>query len=312
MSSSPNGRHGGQDDPIRRLRYDDLSAIMEQTDARAVRRAGAERRAPSMPWLGRSYSGRRFVVLIVIAVLVVWGTLYVVFREWRARYRVRAAYGANQVAPAVDAFAGIAPPDVPPARWRDAVARTHEMLVTITASNLLGLSEMQALRAELDRAVGRARARPEVAVAELAAIWDDMSERGEFLLKDTRSLTGNRHPRPEILPSYGDDRVAPALDALGDLTPPDVDPARWRDAVARTRAMVREVTSSRFISTMRMKDLRSELDRAVARAREHPESAVKELAGEWDSCYRSCQRLLMDRKATSEGHVRPEIFPPSR
>ena len=57
-----------------------------------------------MSWLGRSYSGRRFVIVAVIAVLVVWGLLYLVFREWRARYRVRAAYGASQVVPAIDAL----------------------------------------------------------------------------------------------------------------------------------------------------------------------------------------------------------------
>jgi hypothetical protein len=312
MSSSPNGRHGGPDDPIRRLRYDDLPAIMEQSVARGTRRGVAGARASAMPWLGRSYSGRRFVVLGVLAVLVVWGSLYAVFREWRARYRVRAAYGAEQVAPAVDSFLDITPPGVDPTRWPDAVTRTHAMLVTITGSNLLGLSEMQDLRAELDRAVARARAHPDAAVAELAAIWDDMSERGEFLLKDTRSLTGDRHPRPEILPSYGADRVAPALDPLGDMTPAGVDADRWHDAVARTRALVLEVTSSRLISTKRMKDLRTDLDSAVASARAHPDSAVKELAGLWDALYRYCQTLFMDRKSASEGHVRPEIFPPRR
>jgi hypothetical protein len=314
MSSSPNGQHGGHDDPIRRLRYDDLSAIMEQTAARGARRGGTRTRAPAMEWLGRSYSGRRFVVLGVIAVLVVWGLLYVVFREWRARYRVRAAYGAGQVAPAIDAFAGIAPPDVEPTRWRDAVARTHAMLVTITASNLLGLDQMRDLRADLDRAVDRAKAHPESAVAELAAIWDDMSERGEFLLKDTRSLTGDRHPRPEILPSYGADRVAPALDPLGEMTPPGVDAARWRDAVARTRALLLEVTSSRLISTTRMKGLRTELDRAVARIRAHPDSAVKDLAGVWDSLDRWDRSLFPDARSAAGGdsrHTRPEIFGPN-
>lgn len=265
---------------------------------------------PALPWLGRSYSGRRFVVLGVIVVLFVWGSLYLVFREWRARYRVRASFGATRVAPAIDAFAGIAPPGVEPTRWRDAVNRTHAMLVTITASNLLGLSEMQALRGELDRSAAHAQGHPEAAVGELAAIWDNMSERGEFLLRDTRSLTGDRHPRPEILPSYGADRVAPAMDPLVDLAPPGVDPVRWRDAVARTRALVLEVTSSRVISTMRMKDLRAELDRAVARARSHPESAVRELAGVWDTLRRYGQTLFLDRKSAADSHARPEIFPP--
>ena len=50
MSSSTNGRHGGHHDPIRRLRYDDLSAIMEQTAARG--RARGERRDARRPCRG--------------------------------------------------------------------------------------------------------------------------------------------------------------------------------------------------------------------------------------------------------------------
>ena len=45
-----------------------------------------------------------------------------------------------------------------------------------------------------------------------------------------------------------------------------------------------------------MKDLRRDLDRAVARARAHPESAVDELAAVWDSLARSGRILLLDRK----------------
>jgi hypothetical protein len=308
MSSSSNGRHGGPDDPMRRLRYDDLPAILEQSAARGTRRGAARSHGSTASWLGRSYSGRRFVALGVIAILVVWGSLYLVFRDWRARYRVRAAYGVQQVAPAVDAFRDVAPPEIDRGRWDGAVDRTRDMLVTVLSSNLLGLDDMRALRAELDRAVARAGEHPETAVAELAAIWDDMSERGEFLLKDTRSLTGDRHPRPEILPSYGADRVTPALDPLGELAPPGVDVGRWRDAIARTRELVLDVTSSRLISTMRMQEIRGELDRAVARARTYPESAVRELAGVWDSLRRLCQTIYLDRKSAVDGRPRPEIF----
>jgi hypothetical protein len=310
MSSSSDGRHGGPHDPIRRLRYDDRSAIMERTYGHAPRRAGPGLRAAATPWLGHGTSGRRFVIIAVIALLAIWGSLYLAFRAWRARYRERAAYGAAQVAPAIDAFAAVAPPNVDAARWRDAVARTHDLLVTVTASNLLGLDEMRALRAELERAAARARARPDTAIAELAAVWDDMSERGEFLLRDTRSLESDRHPRPVILPSYGEDRVAPALDPLAAVTPPGVGAARWRDAVDRTRALVLDVTASRLISTLRMKELRRELDRAVARIRDHPESAVDALAAVWDRLVKSGRALYPDRRPSLDGHVRPEIFPP--
>jgi hypothetical protein len=310
MSSSTNGRPGGPHEPLRRLRYDGISTITESTPARRPRRGGASVGASGIPWLERNNSGRRFVILAVITVLVVWGTLYLVFREWRARYRVRAAYGANQVAPAIDVFAAFVPPGVDSARWRDAVARTHAMLVTITASNLLGLPEMRNLRAELDRAADRAKACPSTAVSELAGVWDDMSERGEFLLRDTRSLKVDRHPRPEILPTYGADRVAPALDPLAELQPPGVDAAPWRDAVDRTRALVLDVTASRRISTLRMKDLRRNLDQAVAHAQAHPESAVRDLAVVWESFAPSGRAVPSDREAAIDRHVRPSIFVP--
>lgn len=312
MSSSTNGRYGGPHDPIRRLRYDEVPTVVEQARPRGRREGDTGAGAAPTPWLGRSHSGRRFVILAGIAVLIVSGVLYLVFREWRARYRLRAAYGASQVAPTIDAFADLAPPGVDAARWRDAVARTHAMLVTVTASNLLGLAEMRELRGELQRAAARAREDRDTAVAELAAVWDDMSERGEFLLRDTRKLDTDRHPRPEVLSSYGEGRVVPALDPLRDLSPPGVDRTRWRDAVDRTRRLVLEVTASRLISAMRMMEWRKDLDRAVDRARAHPDSAVAELAAIWDAFEGAGRALYTDRKSSIDRLARPEIFPPRK
>ena len=56
--------------------------------------------------------------------------------------------------------------------------------------------QMRRLRAELDQAVARARAHPETALDELAAIWNVQADRAEFLFKDGRSASGDRHPRP--------------------------------------------------------------------------------------------------------------------
>ncbi len=174
---------------------------MTQTYARAMGGEGVGvTTARNVPWLPRSHSGRRFVIVAGLAVLVIWGVLYLVFRDWRARYRERAAFGATQVVPAIDPMAEIVPPGVDSTAWRDAVRRTHDMLLTVTSSNLLGIGEMQTLRAELDQTVSRARAHPETAVAELAGVWNTIADRAEFLLKDTRSQSGDRHPRPKILP----------------------------------------------------------------------------------------------------------------
>jgi hypothetical protein len=203
MSSSSNGRQESHRDPIRRLRYDDLASIMARTYAHGPGEGSAAKLpflSAASPWLPRSHSGRRFVIVAGIAVLVIWGLLYLVFRDWRARYRERAAYGASQVVPAIDRMAEVVPPGVDTTAWRDAVRRTHDMLLTVTSSNLLGIGEMRALRAELDQTVSRARAHPETAVAELAGVWNTIADRAEFLLKDTRSRSGDRHPRPKILP----------------------------------------------------------------------------------------------------------------
>jgi hypothetical protein len=104
------------------------------------------------------------------------------------------------VVPAIEPMAAIVPPGVEPAVWRDAVNQTRAMLATVTASNLLGIDEMRALRAELDQAVARARAHPETALNDLAEVWNTIADRAEFLLKDERSPGGDRHPRPKTLP----------------------------------------------------------------------------------------------------------------
>ena len=169
------------------------------TRAKGGEVVGLSKTAP-VPWLPRSHSGRRFVIVAGLAVLVIWGLLYLVFREWRAGYRERAAYGASQVVPAIDPIGEVVPPGVEPAAWLDAVRRTHDMLMTVISSNLLGIDEMRALRAELDQTVSRARSHPETAVAELAEVWNTIADRAAFLFKDTRSRSGARHPRPPILP----------------------------------------------------------------------------------------------------------------
>jgi hypothetical protein len=145
----------------------------------------------------KGHSGRRFLIVAGVVLVVIWGSLFLVFRQWRIHYRERAKFGKSQVVPAVDGMADVVPPggDISPAAWRDAVEQTHAMLGTVVSANLLGLDQMKALRTELDERVKRAKANPETARAELAAIWDDIADRGEFLLTEK-----DRHPRPKVLP----------------------------------------------------------------------------------------------------------------
>jgi hypothetical protein len=196
MSTKRNGQHPGYRDPNRRLRFDDPASIVAR-DSAGSHPGSAPLTAEVLP---RGHSGRRFVLVAGIAVLSIWGALYLIFREWRANYRQRAAYGLNQVVPAIDPLAEIAPPSLDPIAWRDAVHQTHAMLVTVISSNLLDVAAMRRLGDELDQAVARARAHPETALDELAAIWNVQADRGEFLFTDSRSASGDRHPRPKILP----------------------------------------------------------------------------------------------------------------
>ncbi len=196
MALSRNGQHTESREPIRRLRFDDLPSIGRSTDERSNSGIATERSEPIPP----GHSGRRFVIVAGCTVLLVWGALYLTFRDWRARYRVRAAYGMTRVVPTIDGLAEITPPNLDPTAWRDAVRQTRSLVETVTTSNLLDVPAMDQLRSELDQAVARARTDPAAAVDELAAIWNELADRGEFLLRDSRSAEGVRHPRPKILP----------------------------------------------------------------------------------------------------------------
>jgi hypothetical protein len=186
MPSMPNGRQHGS--PIRRVWSSELPSHRSRPQAMSARS------------ITSFHSGRWFVLVAGLVILSVWAALYVSFRDWRARYRSRAQYGATQVAPVIDTFAESVPPGINPVLWREAVAQTHAMLMSVTGSNLLDISQMQSLRAELEQSVQRARTHPDLAVDELAEVWDLVADRAEFVLWDSRSASGERHPRPRILP----------------------------------------------------------------------------------------------------------------
>jgi hypothetical protein len=140
------------------------------------------------------------VLAACATILVLWGSLYLLFRDWRSRYRLRADFGATRVAPVIDEFAGIKPPGVDEQAWGNAVGDTRSMLVSVTGANLLDVRQMQLLRAELEHAVARAKSHPETALDELAGIWNAMSDRAEFVLQEGVSGRRKAHTRPAILP----------------------------------------------------------------------------------------------------------------
>jgi hypothetical protein len=196
MAPASNGPHNGSHLPSRRLRFDDFVSTLTGKNPES-RRFDASVLAER----GQGHSGRRFVVVAVVVVLLTWGGLYFAFQRWRANYRERVAYGASHVVPAIDPLKDVVPPEVDPTVWRDTVDKTHAMLMTVVASNLLDRGDMDKLRVELDQFVARARAHPETAKTELAAIWNEMADRAEFLFQDSRAPTQDRHVRPKILPA---------------------------------------------------------------------------------------------------------------
>lgn len=174
------------------------------------------------------------------------------------------------------------------------------MLLTVTSSNLLDVKAMEAFASSLSNTCVGHAVSLRLAVEELAEIWNDAADRGEFLFRDSRSLSGERHARPRIVPSYGVTRVVPTIDPLVAIVPSGIDPVAWREAIDQTRAMLLTVTDSRLLDVKSMRELRDELSQHVSRARDHPEMALIELTEIWNQVARGFE----SRQA------RPKILPP--
>jgi hypothetical protein len=140
------------------------------------------------------------VLVAGAAILILWGVLYLVFYEWRVRYRNRTSFGVTQVAPVIDPLAEIIPPRVAARDWQEAVRETHAMLVSVLSANLLDIRQMERLRDEREQTVNRARLHPETARDELASVWTAMADRAEFVLQEGTSGRRKGHTRPAILP----------------------------------------------------------------------------------------------------------------
>jgi hypothetical protein len=215
MAPASHGPYNGSRPPSHRPRFDDFVSTLTGKEP------DSDRFDPSVTAeLGEGHSGRRFVIVAVIVVLLTWGGLYFAFQRWRANYRDRLAYGTSRVVPAIDALKDVAPPGVDPLVWRDAVDKTRAMLMTVVGSNLLDRGDMDKLRIELDQFVARARAHPETATTELAAVWDEMADRAEFLFQDSRAPTQDRHVRPKILPARAKKATATASTTSNTETSP--------------------------------------------------------------------------------------------
>ncbi len=135
------------------------------------------------------HSGRRFVLVALVSVAFLWGALYLLFRDWRARYLERATFGRLKVATMIEPLAGLTPTGVKPSEWHSAVNETQEMLRGVTSANVLDAEGLISLQAELAQRVGRATT--DTAKTELCAIWDDIEARAGHII--------DRYKRPKLL-----------------------------------------------------------------------------------------------------------------
>lgn len=129
--------------------------------------------AGSVPLSG---SGRKFVIGLTIVVLLSWGALAVGFRIWKSNYEGRAAAGrvsAARIRPLVDAR----PPGVEVWVWEDTVDHAEAMLIALTGSNLVSVSQIQEISARVDRLVDESKKDPAQAIALLRAFWDELAGR---------------------------------------------------------------------------------------------------------------------------------------
>jgi hypothetical protein len=96
--------------------------------------------------------------------------------------------------------------------------------------------------------------------------------------------------RYDALARFGASEVAPAVDPLAEINPPDVPPADWRAAVADTHAMLLALTGAGVLDRPQMDRLREDIANRVAHAR--PETARKALAQLWDDLERDAGPLI--------------------
>jgi hypothetical protein len=90
MASAPNGQHNGSGLPSGGFASDDGVPTVTGKDL-----VTPDYEFSVLAEGEQGHSGRRFVVVAVIVVLLTWGGLYLAFQRWRENYRERVALGAS-------------------------------------------------------------------------------------------------------------------------------------------------------------------------------------------------------------------------
>ncbi len=124
----------------------------------------------------KSYSGRRFIIALIIAVLAFWATIGLAFNLWRQAYLKKAEVGrkiAHQVRPLVNYRPGsISRPD-----WEDAVDYLEAMLIAVTGSNLLGEIQLAQVDAEVKMLIADSARDHEKSVELVRTFWNELNRR---------------------------------------------------------------------------------------------------------------------------------------
>ncbi|AMV40702.1 hypothetical protein [Planctomyces sp. SH-PL62] len=149
---------------------------------------------------GPGFSGRRFVILSGVVIVLLWALLFLVFRPGLDRYKMRTDFGRKEVAPAVFELRKVQPPGVDSRAWDEAVRDAYGLVATTTESGTIDLDGQKALRDQIKAVAARAVEHPERAVDELAALWDDVAARARKARRPGEPEIDRRHPRPSIFP----------------------------------------------------------------------------------------------------------------
>jgi len=135
-------------------------------------------------------SGRRFIVLFTITVLIFWASLWVSFRFWKSGYDQKAQVG-RETARHIRKLVEARPDGVSASVWEDTVDHAEAMLIAVTGSNLLNIQQIQALTVEIDERVAAATRQPNQGPAILKELWDELAKRA--------GPVANIYGRPKLL-----------------------------------------------------------------------------------------------------------------
>lgn len=97
---------------------------------------------------------------------------------------------------------------------------------------------------------------------------------------------------------FGTTQIAPLVDPLANLNPPEIDPVVWRSTVADTHGMLVALAGSGLLDRPMLEALRGDVATHVARST--PSTVVAELTALWDA---------LERKAGPT--LAPDLTPPT-